>query len=303
MRSPDRSAKVVMYKMQKLIYVMPGYDYDDAQHRVILTAEEPFILSSVSGLGGVESDIISSEVVGMNGALFQGMRKSPRPVKCTVWVDGKNRENMYKERMRLIGILRGTQTAGTLYYTNDYISVRIGAVPRIPGDFAERIKSYSKADIEFYCPDPTWCSLEETHVYMAHIENAGFVLPTEMNNIMLANTVSELDIRYAGTAPSPVRIAVSGPTETPSITNTTTGKTIRLTRSLNEGELLVIHTERGKKSVILYSGDSSFDAFGYLAPTSKFWELEPGINHIVYGSGGQAQTSVRISFYDRYEGV
>ena len=54
MRSPDRSAKVVMYKMQKLIYVMPGYDYDDAQHRVILTAEEPFILSSVSGLGGVE---------------------------------------------------------------------------------------------------------------------------------------------------------------------------------------------------------------------------------------------------------
>lgn len=72
--------------MQKLVYVPPGYKYKDG---VVLTAAEPFIMSTVKGLGGVETSILSSTVVGMNGSYYQGNRTEPRVIPCTVYVHGK----------------------------------------------------------------------------------------------------------------------------------------------------------------------------------------------------------------------
>lgn len=291
--------------MQQLMYVPPGGSPEDMEHSVILAAKEPFLLTTVSGLGGMEADVISSEIVGMDGELYQGMRKGARPVKCTVTVAGRNRSDMYSEKLRLIGLLRkppGKKT-GTLYYTNDNITVRIGAVPVMSGDFKKRIINYNEAEIEFYCPDPDWQSPNETQVSITCEEGIGLSFPTELNNIILGRTFNELDIDYTGTAPTPVTIAISGPTETPVITNETVGKSIRLTQTLNSGELLIIRTQKGQKSVKLFTDDSETDAFGYLSPTSQFWNLIPGVNHIVYGDGGQAQTSVQIKFNTRYEGV
>ena len=206
--------------------------------------------------------------------------------------------------MRLSGLLyKGNKHPGTLYYENEHISVMIKAVPKIPGDFTSRVKNYSRAYVEFRCPDPKWQSTEISEANIAAIEGIGFSLPSELNSVTFANMVNELDINNSGTASTPVLIAIAGPSATPAITNETVGKTIRLVRSLSEGELLLINTKRGEKSVKLYSGDTESDAFGFLDPLSQFWELEPGVNHIVYGEGGQAATSIHISFYERYEGV
>lgn len=287
--------------MQKLIYVPPGADFEDAQKRVILTAEEPFILSTVTGLGGVEADVISSEVVGMDGEYYHGCKRSPRPIKCKVWVRGKNREDMYAQRMSLIGSL--TPGKGTLYYTNDHISVSIAAVPKLPPDFVQRIKNYNSADIEFYCPQPSWKSLEEQQAEIAYIADSGFRFPTELNQTRFRQMKNDITINYKGTDNAPVTITVAGPSATPVITNRTTGKSIVMTRALQAGELLTICTERGNKSVTLTSGGTETDAFGYLSPISKFWELVPGVNRIRYGNGGVAQTSVTIRYSERYAGV
>ncbi len=289
--------------MQKIIYVPPGGDFDDAEKRIVLAAEEPFILEEISGIGGVEADIISSEVVGMDGEYFQGCKQNSRPIKCKLWVDGKNRADMYSQRMRLIGMLRPSSEQGTLYYENDHISVKIKAVPQLPPDFKERIRNYNGAEIQFYCCSPQWQSLEEKKADIAYIPGSGFTFPRTLNSIRFIYMKDTVTIDYKGTAPTPVIITVEGPSETPAITNETTGKTIMLTRSLLSGELLVINTERGNKSVSLYSGDTVTDAFGYLSPMSVFWELKPGLNRIVYGNGGTAQTSVHIRYYERYSGV
>lgn len=290
--------------MQKIIYVPPGGNFEDAQKRVVLGAEEPFILASVSGLGGGEADIISSETVGMDGEVYHGTHIPPRFVKCAVSIKGQNRADLYAERMRLAGLLRpqGSQK-GDLYYENDHVSVKIKAVPKVSGDFEKRIKLYLSSDIEFYCPNPYWSGLSEHRANIANVEGAGLVLPCEFNSIVLMRTINELDINNSGTVRTPVRITIIGPSESPVITNQTVGKAIRLRRALSSGERLVINTERGNKSVKLYSNDTETDAFGYLHPLSKFWELEPGTNHIVYGNGGQAETSIHINWFDRYAGV
>lgn len=288
--------------MQKLIYVPPGTDIEDTQKCIKLTAEYPFLLSSVSGLGGVETNIISSEIVGMNGEYFHGCRRSPRPIKCKIWVKGKNRSDMYAQRMKAIGILSSNEQ-GILYYENDIISVKIQAMPKIPPDFNERICNYNSANVEFYCCSPDWESISENQADIAYLSGSGFRFPLSLNQVNFRQMRNDIIIDNKGTADAPVTIVIEGPSETPAITNVTTGKTITLERPLLSGELLTIYTERGKKKVRLTSGNTETDAFRYLSPVSRFWELKPGINHIRYGSGGTAHTSIHIRYKERYSGV
>lgn len=304
MKSQNKFYNKGEIKMQKLVYVPPGGNYNDAQKRVILTAGTPFILSTVTGVGGVEAEIISSEVVGVSGEYYQGCRREPRTPKCTVHVKGENRADMYAQRLRLIGLLTPKSELGTLYYQNDCISVKTAAVPQIPPDFTQRIRNYNKADITFYCPSPDWVSLEPIYKEISYVEGTGFRLPFSFP-IHFAQVNSRLDIRYNGTASTPVEIMIVGSEEEvkPKITNETVGKSIVLSKVLHEGEILIINTEKGKKSVTLQKNGVVTDAFGYLEPQSEFWELENGMNHIVYGNGKQNKTKIRITYYERYSGV
>ena len=292
--------------MQRLIYVPPDGDFTIAQKRIVIADEAPFVLSELSGTGGVEADILSSQVVGMDGEDYEDCRKEPRVVKCTFYVQGQSRGDMYSQRMNAIGMLRKTgKQKGMLYYENDIISVRLEAVPKVPPDFEVRLRNYNRGTVEFYCPDPDWQSLSELQENIGYVEGVGFSMPAAFNPyVSFARRDNDTDISYNGTANAPVRITVVGPSDTPCITNETTGKSIRLTRSISTGEILTINTQRGRKSVILTdtTSETETDAFGYLDPTSEFWELVPGVNHIVY-EGGQAQTAVHITYTTRYSGV
>lgn len=292
--------------MQRLIYVPPGGDFNIAQKRIVIANEAPFVLSELSGTGGVETDIISSQVVGMDGEDYEDSRKEPRTVRCTFYVQGQSRGDMYSQRMNAISMLRQTKKQkGMLYYENDIITVCLEAVPKVPPDFEVRLRNYNRGTVEFYCPDPDWQSLSELQENIGYVEGVGFSMPVAFDPaISLARRVTDCDINYTGTADAPVRITVVGPSDTPRITNETTGRSILLTRSLSTGEILTINTQRGRKSVILTDTTSETEtgAFGYLDPTSEFWELVPGVNHIVY-EGGQAQTAVHITYTTRYSGV
>ena len=285
--------------MQKLIYVPPN-----STEQVVLTAAKPFILSTVSGLGGMESDMIYSQVVGMDGVFYHGSRKKARPVKCTVYVKGKTREDMYRQRMKIIGLLRAESDVGTLYYTNDHISVKIGAVPCLPPDFAERIKNYNKADLQFFCPLPLWQSLESKTVSIARLEGIGFQLPFQFP-ITFAHIRNQIVVDNGGTAPAPVTITVKGPGVNPAITNRTTGKTIALdNKTLDSDESLIINTQRGHKSVKLLKNGTLSDGFHYIDPASDFWELVVGKNEIVYSNDNNAEAaSIVITYNECFEGV
>lgn len=290
--------------MQKLVYVPPDGDFDDAQKRVILTAEEPFILSEVKGIGGVETNLMTAEIVGLPGSYYRGNRRNSRQIPCTVYVHGKSRTDMYRQRCRLIGLLTPKEKLGTLYYSNDCISVKTPAIPLLPPDFTERIRNYNKAEMTFFCPCPDWISPDVKNAGVGYVEGVGFTLPFRFP-VSFGMLKNEISIDYRGTVPAPVKITVVGPAASPVLTNTKTGKTIGLTdKSVGDGECLVINTERGNKSVKLITGSGTTDAFQYIDPASVFWELEPGINRIVYSSGDNSVlTHMHISYSERYSGV
>lgn len=290
--------------MQRLVYVPPGADPEDRRKSVILAAQEPFILSDIKGVGGVACDVIASEVVGMDGSVYHGRRKKPREIPCTVYVHGNSREDMYRKRLELIGKLRAEDVPGTLYYSNDHISVKTAAVPIIPPDFVKRIKTYNQADIRLWCPSPDWIALQSKSSSIAAQEGTGFMLPFSFP-ISFTGIRNRISVENGGTAPAPVTITINGPGIEPSITNLTNGKTIALeNKTLDEDEQLIINTQRGQKSVRLLKDGVYTDGFQYIKPDSVFWELEPGLNDIIYSSADDAQaTRIVIEWTERYEGV
>lgn len=288
--------------MQKIIYVPPNGN--DETDRVVLALEEPYLLSEIKGLGGAENTIISSDIAGVQGSVYHGFRKSPRVIDCTVYVCGKSRADMYRERLRLIGLLKPSRQPGTAYYSNDYISVKIPAVVSLPPDFVKRIKNYNQAALQLWCPDPDWLSLETKTVSIAAMENIGFTLPFSFP-ISFSHINNQVTVNNEGTASAPVIITITGPGENPAVINLTNGQKIALNRkTLASDEQLMINTEKGKKSVRLLKNGIITDAFQYIDPVSKFWELEPGKNEIRYSSDDNAEaTRITITFTERYEGV
>lgn len=272
---------------------------------MLLTADEPYILSTVSGVGAAEASIISNAVPGMDGAYFQGIRMEPREIPCTVYVHGSDRQDMYAKRYDLIRMLTPSGALGWLYYQNDHILVRTQTIPRLPPDFTERIRNYNKAEISFWCPSPYWRSLTAKSEEIGYIPGAGFSFPFSFP-IKFANLKNEITIDYRGSVPAPVTITVNGPAQAPKITNTATGQYIALTNQpLTEKQRLVIVTTRGSKSVkILETGKAVCDAFQYIDIGSVFWQLQPGENRITYNSGDSSQpTSITISYTELYSGV
>lgn len=292
--------------MQTLIYVPPGGDYNDPAGRIKMTTDDPYILSTIEGISGTDATVISSTIAGIDGVRVHGLRTEPREIKCTVYVKGDTREDMYRKRFNLIKSLTYNGDLGTAYYKNDFIKLMLPVLPRLPPDFTERIKNYNKCDIVLYAPFPHWESLSEKTEHMAYLPDVGFSFPFEFyDTISFADIANEIKINYMGSIPAPVEITVIGPAEKPRITHAASDKFIGLyDKDLSVDERLIINTDPSNLSVTLQSGGVTKDAFEYIDPESDFFLLTPGINHFKYSSEDDGiQTQIYIKHKEFYSGV
>lgn len=292
--------------MQRLVYVPPGGSIDDLTGCAEFAFKEPYILSELSGVSGVEHTLIASTAAGLDGVCVQSVRAESREIPCTVYVKGNTRQEMYKNRMNLISKLSPGSTPGVLYYENDYNKVKINAYPTTPASFTERLKNYNKCDVVFIAPSPYWEGLETYSESIAYQDDVGFEFPLCFDpDITFGTQNNTVEIMYEGTKPAPVRITISGEAPSPQITNETTGETILVSNiSLEAGDNLTIYTKRGEKSVKLHSGGVTSDAFHLIDITSKFWQLQPGRNVITYKSADDNKHArVLIEYSNLYAGV
>lgn len=219
---------------------------------------------------------------------------------------GNDRREMYQNRFDLIRCLTAKSTPGTLYYYNDYISAKIGAIPQSSPKFTARVKNYNAADITFYCPTPYWESVDKTNVKIAWIGNE-FEFPIAIEPTMQFGVIqSKKTVVINAALNTSIIITITAPATDPiKISNNTTGQVIELERALTGKEQLIINTQRGNKSVTLVHNDGTTeDAFHYITPDSDLFELVPGANELEYINWDESEpTRVDIVFYELYSGV
>ena len=288
--------------MQQLTYVPPGGSFEDPERRVDLRLAPPYILGSLSGTGGPDVTVLSSSAPGVAGVLSAGIHPEPREISCTVHVRGEDRKDMYKNRFRLAQLLAPTEQEEELYYTNDYITLRIAARPLNAPEFASRIQNYNEAQLRFWCPFPYWESLLEKTGQMAYLDE-GFTFPFPFD-VSFASLENETTILNEGSVSTPLMIRIQGPATDPAILNVTTGERIGILHTLEEEDVLEINTARGKKSVKIRKAAGEEDAFHYIDLKSTFFQLVPGENILRYESADETETTqVSIRYRELFAGV
>ena len=293
--------------MQKVIYV-PPWDILGGEDNVALRLAEPFILGTISGTSGTDVTVQSETIPGMDGVYVENVRTESAEITCEINVKGSSREEMYRQRFRLIRALTPKAEPGTLYYSNDYITLKTGAIPQSSPKFTGRIKNYNAAEVKFFCPVPCWEAVEETNRYVAWLGGA-FEFPIAIDDeegMEFGVIQNGAVVRLNSVINAALLITIDAPATSPIIiSNATTGESITLEKSLGDSERLIINTKRGGKSVVLVHADGTEeDAFNYITPDSVLFELVPGENELVYENWNQNEpTTCSVAFHEIYSGV
>jgi phage-related protein len=91
---------------------------------------------------------------------------------------------------------------------------------------------------------------------------------------------------------------IQGPATNATLTNTTTGQSLALTRTLTGTDTVVIDTRERRQTALL---NGVTNLWPNLSDDSTLWPLEPGRNHLTLTvAGSTSVTSVRMTYQPRY---
>lgn len=248
--------------------------------------------------------------VNQDGCNAEDALLEPRQISLQVTIRTRDREKLYQLRRKIFRIINpktynpktGKRGELLLYYTNDYKKYRIYGRVEDSVDFASRKANHDKTTISFLCVDPYW--LDE-HNSLEDIKNTSggltfpLVLPTTFGN-----TFYYKNIDNKGDTDTPVKIIYTGPAVNPKITNKTTGEFIKVNRTIDEAERLVIDTGDGRQTVNLETPHGTIDVYNDIDINSTFFNLIVGKNLIEYSSDSEiSKDTVSIEYVNRYTGV
>lgn len=269
---------------------------------VQLGNEAPFVLTKIEGTGAVNVNIQSQKSPFQDGETYLDNTLEPRYPYIEIMVLANNAEEMATNRNRLLQAFNPKLGQGTLLYEFGNIKREIKALaelaPQFPdgGDFKDTMQS---GLIQLYCSNPFWLDdfeISEEIVTWIGGMNFPLILPTSF----AIKGPKKINIINHGDVKTPVKIEFMGPATNPKMTNLSTGKYLKVNRTLVQGDILMITTDFGNKRVEI----NGQNVFNWIDLGSYFWELEPGDNIVEYTSDDEVEpAAVKLTYKNRYVGV
>lgn len=231
-------------------------------------------------------NLFSKKIITLEFALFGGTQQEIFDRRLII-------SRMFSSRLGM-GKLRLQQVAGS-NYDIDVItkSIQFGNVTS---------SQYNTAIIELIAPSPFWYDPTQVQSTMVGF-SGGFSFPFSFP-FNLGTVGSEIEVVNAGNIETPVMIYFYGEVTDPTIQNLTTGEDIIITKTVNDGDILIINTAFGEKAAMILSGGVYTNAFEYVDPDSTFWKLAAGSNTVKYTATSEGQNAqCLILYYNLYSGV
>ena len=269
----------------------------------------PYIFWKIDGLSLPEVLPIPTRAAGQDGYTLQELRLESRTVTLTGHIIGVGSRiySLYEERKRLNSVCNPLLGPGRLVYSNDYGEWRIPAFcSAMP--YEEKIRHAQTLNVEFECPSPFWLSATQSVVSLAYVYG-GMSFPIRTPN-RFGTLGYRAIISNDSDAETPLEFLIDGGSLNPVITNTTTGRFIKLNKQLFAGDQLYINTDPEKLEVSHITTDPETNqrvkskAYGYLTHDSELFSLIPGENRLTFKSDDEnKKVKITITFYKRYVGV
>lgn len=266
-----------------------------------LNSIPPYILTKVEGLGDVSAENQTQKAPFQDGTTYINTMLGERFIALEVSIT-QTGATISEARKTFASIFNPKLGPGSLQYVHGSVVKEIEAIPEhvpvFPSGSKNRSIDFQTALISLKCPNPFWQSINIETTEMAYVRG-GFKLPFHLP-VRFATRGYRRKVVNQGDVPTPVTLKFYGPADNPVITNVTTGKFIKVNRSLLENDELEISTELGNK----YARINGVNAFNYIDLESEFWQLEQGENILSFTSNNDSTlTKVVVNWKNRHVGV
>lgn len=285
--------------------------YTNALGQSLTLFNDKYLITSLDGIDMPTVDLQEQKAPYQDGTTYLDALFEPR----TVVVQGaiiniQQLGAIFTSRAQVLAALNPKLGQGLLTYTNDNGSYTTTCTPMNAGGSGAGIFPNKPAtdpfqlfSMEFYCNDPYWYSTTGSSASM-DVVTGGLTFPITFP-ITFGTYVGNVPVgaNNTGDSVTPVVITITGPSQNPVVTNTTTGQFISLNITLNVGDVLVINTKFGSKSIVyLPSGGSPQNQMASLVAGSAFWSLNIGNNQLTFSDSTQGSAVCTVSWNNRYSG-
>ncbi len=220
---------------------------------------------------------------------------------------GTTRQLVFDRRRRIhevfnaklgIGTLKWQQDDGSEYHI-DCIADKVM--------FAEgqgQSDNHQQVIISLLAPNPFWYDPSQYEQYLVGFDG-GWSYPWSFPR-SYGTVGTTITIDNTGTVSTPVYIEFTGEVVDPVITNETTGKELKIVKTIDDGNILIINTEFNNPYVEISSGGIKSNAMEYVDPESNLsdFSLDVGENVISYTATSEGTNAKgRLYYYHRFSGV
>jgi tail protein len=238
----------------------------------------------------------------LDGEISRGFRTDARALAIPVLMYGADRATFKAMRAALFadfnpragapGLLTVTETDGS---SREIEAFYVGGLQGVLDDRAQT-QTWMKAVIELRCPSPYFLGDEKTASFT--LPEDGDWLPIFPLVVTSGTVLGELEVINTGEVDAQPVFTITGPCTAINLHNTTTGESIEIDYTVDAGEVVVIDTRAGMKSILL---DGTTNLYPALDLDSVLWPLVPGLNELDFDLPGATEdTSLTFAYRERF---
>ena len=262
---------------------------------------DTYVITEILGLTPPNVSLATSVIHGKDGESLTYSRIEKRNIVISIRLRG----NIEESRQKLYRIFP-QKSECVLYFKSRNRDVKISAyVESVECNiFSEK----ERVQISLICPDPYFQSVNGTTEVFTE-STAGFEFPFSISSAGIEfsriTSKSQVTVIAGDTATGGIiEIFAEGTAVNPTVTNHTNGQYFGLNVELETGDRLVIDTNTGNKTAILYRNGTETNLLSNRTAGSQWIVFEAGENTISYSAdSGYSNLRVAVSSNIRYIGV
>lgn len=251
--------------------------------------------------------IISQQVPMQPGVRDKYVQIGAGDPKLPLLVYADDEPTLALVRRQLVYAMNPLRGSGTLRNTAQDGSVRdlvCKLVAGLSGDESAQNRAPGNflAPLEFEAADPFWYDRDYTSLSFSTGASVLFLASPFLGpHISSSGIASSFSVFNSGDVEAWPIWTITGPGNTITLSNTTTGKALVLSITITAGQVLTIDTRPGHKTVTREDGSNQFAT---VSSTSSLWELATGNNAVTLSiSGTTTASGLQLQYKQRYFGV
>lgn len=270
--------------------------------RLNLTQNPKYSVTNIEGLTPPQANINTAVNANFDGSTYRSSRLNERNIVIMLAIEGDAETN----RINLYQYIKAKKQC-TLYYQNGSRNVSIvGYVESLEiAIFGEK----ETAQISIICPQPYFRDVIKTMLDMS-ATSAMFEFPfaIEEEGIEFSTLAvsTESVVQNLGDVETGAVIVfhATGIASNPVIYNLDTGEFFKVNIDMSAGDLLVISTIKGEKTVTAILSGIEWNYINSMVQGSSWIQFESGANTMLYNADSHPENlECMISFNNLYEGV